>query len=522
MGKAAVVAACSATVICAPLALQAAGDGVRLQPERAQAGGTTTGTSSTTTTGTGTGTSAGLAAAPVTTVAAAAPAAATTTGGAKAFPTAEGFGKISRGGRGGIICQVTTLADTGAGSLRDCLTRTGPRTVVFRVGGTITVNSTIRAGGQVTIAGQTAPGGGIQIRNGSNVNSAVQFIGNDVIVRHIRFAPGPLKVRPDNNNDAIFFEGERAIFDHVSARWATDENVDVYGKTTNRDITVQWSLVAEPLMGAVAYPGAHAYCLMSAGQRVSVLYTMMQDCYMRGPNSATNRFEMINSVVHNWNERSLDIYARFGAVELAAVGNFWAMGASSIKNWGNTPIRLNAGNSVGGALADYRLYVAANRSWATPTDGAQNAIVPLGERPAIRATPPFALGVTPVSAEQAWRDVTSFAGAFPRDAADTRIVNEARTCSGAVLKNESQIAGGWPTLASGTPYPDADKDGMDDRWESARKLTDPNADADRDGYTNLEEFLNELAGDQDAQGNTLTRVGKGTGTVPAVNCGIKV
>ena len=91
-----------------------------------------------------------------------------------------------------------------------------------------------------------------------------------------------------------------------------------------------------------------------------------------------------------------------------------------------------------------------------------------------------------------------------------------------MLKNESEIVGGWPTLANGTPYADADKDGMDDKWEAARGITNGNADADGDGYTNLEEFLNERAGDQDANGNVINRVGTGQGTVPAVNCGIAV
>jgi hypothetical protein len=52
-----------------------------------------------------------------------------------AFPGAEGYGTQTTGGRGGTICEVTTLNNTGFGSLRDCVEmQTGPRTVVFRVG----------------------------------------------------------------------------------------------------------------------------------------------------------------------------------------------------------------------------------------------------------------------------------------------------------------------------------------------------------------------------------------------------
>ena len=84
----------------------------------------------------------------------------------RSFPTAEGFGAASVGGRGGRVIPVTTLADSGAGSLRECMMATGPRTCVFRVAGTIELLRQIKpTSGYLTIAGQTAPGGGIAIKN---------------------------------------------------------------------------------------------------------------------------------------------------------------------------------------------------------------------------------------------------------------------------------------------------------------------------------------------------------------------
>lgn len=76
-----------------------------------------------------------------------------------AFPGALGWAATTPGGRGGQIIRVTTLAGEGAGSLRAAIETTGPRIIVFEVGGVIDLGmKTLRiAAPNVTIAGQTAP-----------------------------------------------------------------------------------------------------------------------------------------------------------------------------------------------------------------------------------------------------------------------------------------------------------------------------------------------------------------------------
>jgi hypothetical protein len=108
-----------------------------------------------------------------------------------AFPTAEGYGKYAKGGRGGKVVFVENLQDYIAynnieapipGSFRWALTQYpgDSITIIFRVSGIIQLKPYLALSGttvknqndircsraNLTIAGQTAPGTGIQIRNG--------------------------------------------------------------------------------------------------------------------------------------------------------------------------------------------------------------------------------------------------------------------------------------------------------------------------------------------------------------------
>jgi hypothetical protein len=113
------------------------------------------------------------------------------------------------------------------------------------------------------------------------------------------------------------------------------------------------------------------------------------------------------------------------------------------------------------------------------------------------ATPFDAAPVRTLSATAAYQAVLAAVGAsLPhRDAADTRIVNEVRERKGSIIDSQQQV-GGWPELKSAPAPADRDHDGMPDAWESRHGLhprdpADGATDNDKDGYTNLEEYLNQ-------------------------------
>jgi hypothetical protein len=138
-----------------------------------------------------------------------------------------------------------------------------------------------------------------------------------------------------------------------------------------------------------------------------------------------------------------------------------------------------------------------------------------------------------VPAEQAMRAVLTFAGADRcrdgscRDNVDELYIDDLRTCDIAPYLMEKgwtptvALAGGWARLTAGAAKKDSDNDGMPDEWESRFRNTNPavwdaNADADGDGYPNIEEYLNALAQDDVRYGTALS---SGSGRLPAYNCG---
>lgn len=453
-------------------------------------------------------------------------------GAQRAFPSAEGFGAASVGGRGGRVIPVTTLADSGAGSLRECMMATGPRTCVFRVAGTIELLRQIKpTSGNLTIAGQTAPGGGIAIKNHPSNLTGSPFYFNKPhnIVRHIRIRPGPTSGTKQDTTDSITIDAgaPHTIIDHVSLSWATDEPFNTTKTASN--VTIQWSLVYEGLSKSTHISGEHAKAMFLEGDNITAHHVFMAHATDRMPNAGVgSRVDFVNLISYNMREKAHQYFSMKQKQSAAtsdltrqvnAIGNWVSMGPNSLRG-----IRIYGGNydeqfSTNPGFAKFYLYQNLDGRRKSPTLDEKLFLDPADWR-YVQTQPVGVISVQIFSpADQAVRDIMAFAGAFPRDSADRRVLQGFAACSGSIIDHPSQV-GGWPLLASGIAYADSDADGMDDAWEKSRNVTSGTADADGDGYTNLEEFLNELAGDQDIGGNYISRVGAGNGPIPPVNCNI--
>lgn len=407
--------------------------------------------------------------------------------GRDAFPGAEGYGRYAQGGRGGRVVPVTTLADGGPGSLRACIEASFPRTCIFRVGGVIRFTSErpLIRNPFITIAGQTAPGGGILITHGGGAAGFTPIVvkgTHDVIIRHIRVRTDLNGDQRGSNGSLLFEESHDVIFDHVSGAWALDQIMSGYG--FNNNITISNSVFTQGV------PRHDKCALLGAHPRYPQMLSFVRNlCAHNGDRNPDVNFlpgsciEIVNNVFYNAASQFAEVHELDGGTPVSFVGNVFRRGPNSRKDIAAVDRVL--ATSTGAS----RIYLTGNR-----LDGIDKLMTfPVKFAEVKQPVCPLNSRVLP--AAQAYDRVLREAGAFPRDALDIRTVREVRQGTGTILKDPRSLRGPrqLPPIAPGRPYADADGDGMSDRWEQANganpQQQDMWADADRDGWANLDEFL---------------------------------
>ncbi len=406
-----------------------------------------------------------------------------------AFPGAEGAGMYAAGGRGGDVYYVTTLADSGPGSLRTGIsTASGPRTILFDVAGTIRLDSDLVINKpNLTIAGQSAPGGGITIADRMTRVSGTR----DVILQHLRFRPGDT----DSWNplvpyqpDALWISNSSDVMiDHVSASWSVDETLSVTHGSTN--VTVQWSLITEALHVAGHEKGNHGYGSLINGGDITFHHNLYADNRSRnarpGGSSVagqTTTLDFVNNVIANPGDRFGYSGGSTEQLRLNLVGNYGVSGPKTTST-----------SLFHGGAATTQIYAAGNlldRNKNGVLDGSTSGILSGAWTTAGSA---FALpAVQATDARQAYIQVLSRAGAnYARDSVDRRVVRNVLNQTGDHIDSQAEV-GGWPLLATGSATVDTSRDGLPD-WYAIANGLDPAVKSGTvvaaNGYTWLENYL---------------------------------
>lgn len=432
-----------------------------------------------------------------------------------AFPGAEGYARYTTtGGRGGAVYRVTNLKDSGTGSLRDAINKSGARTIVFDVSGTIELKSAINIkNGNLTIAGQTAPGDGICLKNYN-----VQLSADNVIIRFIRFRLGDEKPDGDGTIDRDAFWGrnrKNVIIDHCSMSWCTDECGSFYGI---KNFTMQWCLLSESLRGSLHPKGYHGYGGIWGGEGATFHHNMFAHHDSRNPRLCGSRYtarpedekvDLRNNVVYNWGSNSG--YAGEGG-SYNFVNNYYKSGPATSSH---VKYRIFAPNADDGKNSNAKgvyghFYVNGNymegkgENWdwsGINIDNKNNSAMTVS---AIKSTTEFeASPVATHSAEVAFEKVLAYVGAsYRRDTVDARVTREAREgtythkgskLGGLGIIDSQKDVGGWPELKSETRPKDSNNDGIPDEWAATNMPEGASQKTKHEsGYTYLELYINSL------------------------------
>ena len=459
-----------------------------------------------------------------------------------AFPGAEGGGAYSFGGRGGKVYVVTSLANSGPGSLREACEQGGARTVVFNVAGIIRLKTPliIRAP-YITIAGQTAPGDGVCV-----AGESVWINTHDVVIRFMRFRRGETNV--GRRDDAIGGNPVGNIMiDHVSASWGLDENMSMYrhmyndstgtqeAKLGTVNITIQNSIFSEALD-----TWNHAFGSTIGGENATYMRNLWADNAARNPSIGwADVFNFVNNVVFNWVHRSVDGGDYRSNYNI--FNNYFKPGPLTPTDApiGYRLLKPESGRSKLPYVTFGRAYVNGNivegnsavtkDNWngGVQMEGKKGDLMSFAEAKTyfakMKVNQPLPMPkISVLSAKQAFDYVLANTGATlpKRDPVDTRVIEQVRTGKINALSNvklpETQFehrrlpidsykkgiitditqVGGYPEY-SGKPYKDSDNDGMPDEWETKNGLnskdaSDASKDKNNDGYTNIEDYLNSV------------------------------
>jgi hypothetical protein len=261
---------------------------------------------------------------------------------------------------------------------------------------------------------------------------------------------------------------------------------------------VQWCIISESLNDSYHPNGPHGYgSLIKFTGNASFHHNLYAHHFSRNPHVDTYlggmTLDFRNNVIYNYGNPGNTM---FDPIDMNYIGNYLKPGHDTI--FPDIGFGLVAESSMEDSLLGdnvRRIYPEGNILEGKDLKNQWDMFYKVYNRN--KMNKPFEVAsITTEFAEDALKNVLMNVGAnLPeRDSVDLRIIADVRNGTGHIIDSQSQV-GGWPKYKSAIAPIDDDNDGLPDVWEIKYGLDptdnlDNNLDNDKDGYTNIEEWLN--------------------------------
>jgi pectate lyase len=249
--------------------------------------------------------------------------------GATDGPT--GFGRSATGGANGVAYWVTTLADSGPGSLRVAAESSQALRIGFRVSGVINLKTPLRVGSNKTI---DAAGANVTISNQGFILSGV----SNVVIRNLTFRGGS-----GSTTDAIGIrnEAQNIWIDHSDFASYPDGLIDITRGGTN--VTISWSKFSDQDKVMLINGEASDGHTVAYSPNVTIHHNWFEGTYQRNPRALHGLVQAYNNYLHNWG--GYGMRASEGG-QLVSEGNIFEMGSDE-----RALLTQAGGNDTSGGLA---------------------------------------------------------------------------------------------------------------------------------------------------------------------------
>jgi pectate lyase len=209
-----------------------------------------------------------------------------------------GFGRAARGGDPGLVYRVTTLSDSGSGSLRRACESDRPYWIVFAKSGTIKLRSRLRIRANKTLDGR---GRNVVIKGEVRLEGVRNVIINDLAITSPK--NDAILLTGNGGSSVRDFEVRDVWLHHLELYDSEDGLVDLRGAT---DVTVSWCHFRDHAKVALMWKEKRGRS--AKGMRVTMHHNFFDGTTRRNPSFNYGKLDFFNNYVSGFWEYGLGYY----------------------------------------------------------------------------------------------------------------------------------------------------------------------------------------------------------------------